>query len=103
MLVNIRKGLISLQIRFSCTYTLGFFKDIIDGLNALANLKKADAEQIKAKTQKDKMKELKKQNKELKKDRSRSYLIGIIGIIVTIVFGFLFYYLTVYLPTHNST
>ena len=63
---------------------MGLFDDIINGINALANFKKADAEQIKAKTQKDKMKNLKKENKVLKKALSKNTKIGIIGIVVSI-------------------
>ena len=62
---------------------MGLWNDIASALNSLANYKKADAEQIKAKTDKDKMKNLRKQNKELKKALSRNQKIGIaISIIV---------------------
>lgn len=77
---------------------MGLFRDIIDGINSLANYKKADAEQIKAKTQKDKIKQLRKENRELKTALSRNQLVGFIGIGVTIVAIFIGYFLIVYFP-----
>jgi len=63
---------------------MGLFRDIIDGMNSLANLKKADAEQIKAKIQNQKAKNTKKENRELKKALSKSNRIGIISILIAI-------------------
>jgi len=81
---------------------MGFLNDFINTINALANFKKADAEQTKAKTQKDRMKKLAKENKELKKALSRNQMIGIISIFVTIASVFIGYYLLVYFPIHNT-
>ena len=64
---------------------MGFFDDIINGVNALANLKKADAEQIKAKNQQRKVRKINRENIKLKKNLSRNNKIGIIGIIVGVL------------------
>ena len=81
---------------------MGLFDDIVNGINALANFKKADAEQIKAKTQKDKMKRIAKENRELKKAFSKNLRVGIAGILVTIAGVFIGYYLLVYFPIHST-
>ena len=81
---------------------MGFWDDFANVLNSVANYKKADAEQIKAKTQKDKMKNLRKQNRELKKAISKGQKMGIIGIIATFASVFIGYYLLVYFPIHSS-
>ena len=80
---------------------MGFFDDIINGLNALTNLKKADAEQTKARTQKSKTRRMAKENREYKKVISRNKTIGIVGILVTIAGVFIGYYLLVYFPIHT--
>ena len=64
---------------------MGFFDDIINGVNAWANLKKADAEQIKAKNQQRKVRKINRENIKLKKNLSRNNKIGIIGIIVGVL------------------
>ncbi len=80
---------------------MGFFNDIADAINSLANYKKADAEQIKAKTQKDKMKKLTKENKTLKKALSRNQIIGIVSILVGIA-GIAITVFFIYFPIHND-
>ena len=77
---------------------MGLLNDIINALNSLTNLQKAQAEKIKAQTQKDKMKRIARENKELKKAISRNQIIGIIAISVTIATVFIGYYLLVYFP-----
>ena len=79
---------------------MGLFRDIIDGLNSLANLKQADAEQVKAKTQNQKVKNTKKENRELKKALSRSNRIGIISILIAIA-GIAVAVYFVYYPVHH--
>ncbi len=59
---------------------MGLFDDIVNGLNAWANLKKADAEQNKAKTQQKKVRKLRNENRILKKNLTKNNKIGIIGI-----------------------
>jgi cell division protein FtsL len=74
---------------------MGFFDDIINGVNAWANLKKADAEQIKAKNQQSKVRKINRENRKLKKTLSKNNKLGIIGITVTIlsvIMGIIFWY-----------
>ena len=74
---------------------MGFFDDIINGVNAWANLKKADAEQIKAKNQQSKLRKINRENRKLKKTLSKNNKLGIIGITVTIlsvIMGIIFWY-----------
>lgn len=74
---------------------MGIFDDLIKGVNALADFKKADAEQIKANNQKNKMRKINRENKKLKKTLSRNNKIGIIGISITvfsIITGLIFWY-----------
>lgn len=80
---------------------MGIFRDFIDGVNSLANYKKADVEQIKAQTQNDKLKKARRENRELKKAISRSNLIGIIGIIIAIA-GIAIGLFFVYFPIHHT-
>ena len=80
--------------------SMGFFEDIINGGNSWANLKKADAEQIKAKNQQSKVRKINRENRELKKNLSRNNKIGIISIIVgvlSVIIGITFWYF----PTHT--
>lgn len=79
---------------------MGLFRDIIDGINSLANYKKADADQIKAKTDKDKMKILRKQNRELKKHLSKHQMISLIGILIGVI-GIMITVYFVYFPIHH--
>lgn len=79
---------------------MGFFRDIIDGINSLANYKKSDAEQTKAKTDKEKLKNLRQQNRELKKALSRNQTIGIIGIVIAIA-GIVIGIFLAYYPIHH--
>ena len=81
---------------------MGIIDDITKIMNSVANFKKADAEQIKAKTQKDKMKNLKTENKKLKKALSRNQTIGIIGILISIA-GIAIGVFFVYFPIHNGS
>ena len=80
---------------------MGFLDDIAKTFNSLANLQKSQTEKIKAQTKKDKMKRITKENKELKKALSRNKIIGIAGIVVTIITVFIGYSLLVYFPINN--
>jgi len=82
---------------------MGFWDDIVNVLNSAANYKKADAEQIKAKIQKDKMKNLRKENRQLKNALSGNQLIGIFGIVATVICVFVVYYLSVSFPILNGS
>lgn len=79
---------------------MGFFDNIINGVNAWANLKKADAEQIKAKNHQRKVRKINRENRELKKNLSRNNKIGIISIVVgvlSVIIAITFWYF----PTHT--
>jgi len=62
---------------------MGFFDEILKWIKAIAELKKADAEQTKAKNQKNRIKKLNRENRALKKNLSKNYKIAIIGIGIT--------------------
>ena len=79
---------------------MGFFDDIINGVNALANLKKADAEQTKAKNQQSRVRKINRENKKLKKNLSRNNKIGIIGIVICVL-GVIISITFWYFPTHT--
>ncbi|GEM_PF-6486970 len=81
---------------------MGIWDDAIRGINALANLKKSDAEQTKAQNKKAINSSLRKEIRELKKSRdSRSTKITIFGIGVTIACTIIGYVLLVYFPIQN--
>ena len=80
---------------------MGFWDDIAKAFNSLANLQKSQTEKIKAQTKRDKMKRLAKENKELKKALSRNQIIGVVGILATISFSVIGYYL-VFVPIQNA-
>ena len=79
---------------------MGLFDDIVNGLNAWANLKKADAEQIKAKTQQKKVRKLRNENRILKKNLTKNNKIGIIGIGLSVL-GVVVAIILAYFPVQN--
>ena len=81
---------------------MGFWDDIAKTFNSLANLQKSQTEKIKAQTKKDKMTRIAKENKELKKALSRNQIIGVVGILVTISFSVIGYYLFLFVPIQNA-
>jgi len=81
---------------------MGIWDDAIRGINALANLRKSEAEKLKAQTKKANNSKLRKENKDLKKALSTNSKIGIIGIFTTIAGIFIGYLLCAYFPIQNS-
>lgn len=79
---------------------MGFFDEILKWIKAIAELKKADAEQTKAKNQKNRIKKLNSENRKLKKNLSKYYKIAIIGIGITSL-GIIVSIILWYFPVSN--